>query len=215
MVFPSPRSGHNLKSLHKKGIIPLFGWYCPFWASYLFKAASGWPRGRFLHYKRCSTPAGSVRRFQASAPAFLPLWALLLFLQHSFPIVSAGLAGLYASFMGLPMNYIAKLSKSPLLALFRRAVPSAAVWLRCWGDLFIWPRSDAGPYTFQRVGCLAAAADRCTKFIDAKSAWMNKMQGCPCGWYGYNAAAHLPGWSGWCLAPAFVHSAFQGCRRWA
>lgn len=101
MVFPSPRSGHNLKSLHKKGIIPLFGWYCPFWASYLFKAASGWPRGRFLHYKRCSTPAGSVRRFQASAPAFLPLWALLLFLQHSFPIVSAGLAGLYAVFMGL------------------------------------------------------------------------------------------------------------------
>ena len=35
-----------------------------------------------------------------------------------------------------------------LLALFRRAVPSAAVWLRGWGDLFIWPRSDAGPYTF-------------------------------------------------------------------
>ena len=22
---------------------------------------------------------------------------------------------------------------------------------------------------------------------------MNKMQGCPCGWYGYNAAARLPG----------------------
>ena len=185
MVFPSPRSGHNLKSLHKKGIIPLFGWYCPFWASYLFKAASGWPRGRFLHYKRCSTPAGSVRRFQASAPAFLPLWALLLFLQHSFPVVSAGLFLLRRSGCGVG------------------------------GDLFIWPRSDAGPYTFQRVGCLAAAADRCTKFIDAKSAWMNKMQGCPCGWYGYNAAAHLPGWSGWCLAPAFVHSAFQGCRRWA
>ncbi len=44
-----------------------------------------------------------------------------------------------------------------LLALFRRAVPSAAVWLRCWDDLFIWPRSDAGPYTFQRVGCLMLA----------------------------------------------------------
>lgn len=118
MVFPSPRSGHNLKSLHKKGIIPLFGWYCPFWASYLFKAASGWPRGRFLHYKRCSTPAGSVQRFQASAPAFLPLWALLLFLQHSFPIVSAGLADLYAVFTRSVMKLYCQAIKKPSAGRF-------------------------------------------------------------------------------------------------
>ena len=126
MVFPSPRSGHNLKSLHKKGIIPLFGWYCPFWASYLFKAASGWPRGRFLHYKRCSTPAGSVRRFQASAPAFLPLWALLLFLQHSFPVVSAGLFLLRRSGCGVGVIFLSG------RALMQGRTPSSAwgVWLQ-------------------------------------------------------------------------------------
>ena len=119
MVFPSPRSGHNLKSLHKKGIIPLFGWYCPFWASYLFKAASGWPRGRFLHYKRCSTPAGSVQRFQASAPALFAAVGAFAVLQHSFHIVSAGLVGLYAVFMGLVMKLYCKTIKKPSAGRFR------------------------------------------------------------------------------------------------
>lgn len=170
MVFPSPRSGHNLKSLHKKGIIPLFGWYCPFWASYLFKAASGWPRGRFLHYMRCSTPAGSVQRFQASAPALFAAVGAFAVLQHPFYIVSAGPVGLYAVFIGLVMNYIAKPSKSPLRAVFRAVSSVGGLTVVLWGDLSSWPRSDAGPYTFQRVGCLAAAADRCTKFIDKQNA---------------------------------------------
>lgn len=191
MVFPSPRSGHNLKSLHKKGIIPLFGWYCPFWASYLFKAASGWPRGRFLHYMRCSTPAGSVQRFQASAPALFAAVGAFAVLQHPFYIVSAGLVGLYAVFMGPVMKLYCQTIKNPLRAVFGVVSSVGGLAVVLGGDLSSWPRSDAGPYTFQRVG--AAAADRCTKFIDAKSAWMNKIQGCPCGWYGYNTAARLPG----------------------
>ena len=81
--------------------------------------------------------------------------------------------------------------KNPLRAVFGVVPSVGGLAVVLGGDLSSWPRSDAGPYTFQRVG--AAAADRCTKFIDAKSAWMNKIQGCPCGWYGYNAAAHLPG----------------------
>ena len=193
MVFPSPRSGHNLKSLHKKGIIPLFGWYCPFWASYLFKAASGWPRGRFLHYKRCSTPGGVCPAVSSVCTGiFAAVGAFAVsaaFFFHRFRRAGWSVRGFYGSGNELYCRTVKKALCGPFPGLFLLRRSSCGVG----GDLSSWLRSDAGSYTFQRVGCLAAAADRCTKFIDAKSAWMNKMQGCPCGWYGYNAAAHLPG----------------------
>ena len=123
-----------------------------------------------MHYMRCSTPAGSVQRFQASAPALFAAVGAFSVLQHPFYIVSAGLVGLYAVFMGPVMKLYFQTIKSPLRAVFGAVSSVGGLTVVLWGDLSSWPRSDAGPYTFQRVGCLAAAADRCTKFIDKQNA---------------------------------------------
>lgn len=186
MVFPSPRSGHNLKSLHKKGIIPLFGWYCPFWASYLFKAASGWPRGRFLHYKRCSTPAGVCPAVSSVCTGTFAAVGAFAVLRHSFCIVSAGLVGLCAVFMGLAMKTILPNHQKALCGPFSggSSVGGLAVVLGV-----IFPTGRA----LMQGRIPSSAWGWLLQLTGAQSSWMNKMQGCPCGWYGYNAAARLPG----------------------
>ena len=84
-----------------------------------------------MHYMRCSTPAGSVQRFQASAPALFAAVGAFAVLQHPFYIVSAGLVGLYAVFMGPVMKlYIAKPSKT-LCGPFSGLFLLWAVWLWC------------------------------------------------------------------------------------